>query len=237
MTSTCGYTVPELVKQSNMIWITTPDDQIEHVWNELVRYDLEGRLICHTSGAKDSSVFEGITRKGAYGYSVHPMYAFADKNGQCDGLETASFTLEGESSRRCEFQNLFTLLGNRLYIIDRQYKPLYHLANVMVTNLVLSLFSIGSEYMTQCGSFGSEALDVLMPLIENNIANLKRNGLIQALTGPVERNDSGTVLKHLECMAPADACLYKELSKRLLELAARKHPGKDYTRMRQILEE
>lgn len=235
ITSTGNFSLKELVAKCRMIWITTPDDQIEKAWNKLAQYELAGKLICHTGGEKDSSVFLGIAAKGAVGYSIHPMHAFADKTGRIDGLETTRFTLEGDPTYFQLFQKLFLKLGNKLYIIDRQHKPVYHLANVMATNLVLALLSLGSEYLSQCGSFGDEPLEVLMPMIENNLENLKHNSFVRALTGPVERNDRGTVMKHLEVIAPNDVGLYKELSKKLIDLAAKKHPEQDYTCMLQIL--
>jgi predicted short-subunit dehydrogenase-like oxidoreductase (DUF2520 family) len=73
-------------------------------------------------------------------------------------------------------------------------------------------------------------------MVENNLNNLKNFGFINALTGPVERNDLGTVMKHLEVIDPTDADLYKVLSKKLLELAIKKHPEQDYTGMRELLE-
>lgn len=236
ITSTGYFTLKELAAKCRMLWITTPDDQLEKAWSELAQYDLTGKLICHTSGAKDSGVFSGITAKGAFGYSIHPMHAFADKTGRIEGLETTYFTLEGDSTNIQLFQQLFSMLGNKLFVIDRQYKPMYHLANVMVTNLVLALLSLGSGYLSQCGSFGEEPFKVLMPMIENNLDNLKHNGFINALTGPIERNDLGTVMKHLEVISPIDAGLYQELSKKLIELAAEKHPEQDYNSMRWLLE-
>lgn len=236
ITSTRCLTLKELVGQSNLIWITTPDDQIEKVWKEISRYELEGKLICHTSGAKDSSVFSGSAAKGAFGYSVHPMRAFADKTGRTYGMDRTCFTLEGDPAYFQLFQQLFSELGNKLFIIERQHKPMYHLANVMATNLVLALLNLGTEYLWKCGLFGDGPLEALLPMVENNLDNLKNSGFINALTGPVERNDLGTVMKHLEVIDPTDAYLYKGLSKKLLELAVKKHPEQNYTGMRQLLE-
>lgn len=236
ITSTGCLTLKELVGQSNLIWITTPDDQIEKVWEEISRYELEGKLICHTSGAKDSSVFSGSAAKDAFGYSVHPMRAFADKTGRVSGLDRTCFTLEGDPTYFQLFQQLFSKLGNKLFIIDRHHKPMYHLANVMATNLVLALLNLGTEYLSKCGLFGDETLEALLPMVENNLNNLKNFGFINALTGPVERNDLGTVMKHLQVIDPNDADLYKVLSKKLLELAIKKHPEQDYTGMGELLE-
>jgi len=236
ITSTSCLTLKELAAKCNLIWITTPDDQIENAWNELAQFELQGKLICHTSGAKDSRVFSGIAAKGAFGYSVHPMRAFAAITEMIEGLDTTGFTLEGDPTYFQQFQQLFTRLGNKLFIIDRKHKPMYHLANVMATNLILALLSIATEYLSECGSFGDEPFEALMPMVENNLANLKYNGFINALTGPVERNDLGTVKKHLEVIAPKDARLYQILTQKLLELAEKKHPERDYTYIRQIVE-
>ncbi|NLL67548.1 MAG: DUF2520 domain-containing protein [Clostridiaceae bacterium] len=236
ITSSSCLTIKELVAECNLIWITTPDDQIEKVWNELVHYELDGKLICHTSGVKDATVFTGIIAKGAFGYSVHPMRAFADKTGKIEGLETTCFTLEGDPTHYQQFKQFFRTLGNKLFFIDRKDKPMYHLANVMVTNLVLGLLSMGSEYLSQCGSFSEGAIEALLPMIENNINNLKRNGFSNALTGPVERNDLGTVIRHFDILSPCDLHIYKDLSRKILDLAVKKRPKRDYSSMLQILE-
>ncbi|MGE5606464.1 MAG: Rossmann-like and DUF2520 domain-containing protein [Bacteroidota bacterium] len=236
ITSTSSLTLKELAAKCNMIWITTPDDQIEKAWNELAQSELQGKLICHTSGAKDSSVFSGIAAKGAFGYSVHPMRAFPDITGKIEDLDTTGFTLEGDPTYFQQFQQLFSRLGNKLFIIDRKHKPMYHLANVMATNLILALLSIATEYLSECGPFRDEPLEALMPMVEKNLTNLKHSGFINALTGPVERNDLGTVKKHLEVITPKDSCLYQILTQKLLDLAEKKHPDQDYTYLRQILE-
>ena len=55
----------------------SPDGQIETVWNEILAsdIDLQGKNIAHCSGALSSEVFAGREERGAFGYSVHPLFA------------------------------------------------------------------------------------------------------------------------------------------------------------------
>jgi predicted short-subunit dehydrogenase-like oxidoreductase (DUF2520 family) len=126
-------------------------------------------------------------------------------------------------------------LGNTVFIIEENKKILYHLSNVMVSNLVLSLINKGCNILSECGLQPSDALSALMPLIENNLNNLKTKGFISSLTGPIERGDIETISKHLEVIPQKDIELYKNLSLNLTNLASQKHPGKNYNLLQQIL--
>ena len=49
------------------------------MWEKMKDLDIAGRIICHASGAMTSDIFSGITEAGAFGYSIHPMYAISSK--------------------------------------------------------------------------------------------------------------------------------------------------------------
>ncbi len=220
-----------LVEQCGIILITTPDDQIGNVWSEMACFNIKGKIICHTSGSVTSGIFTGISECEASGYSIHPMHAFANRDGKIDGLEKAYFTVEGDECRLNDVRRLFSRLGNRTIVIDRKNKVLYHIANVMVSNLVLSLVSMGCECFEECGADSEEALSALMPLVIGNIENISRQGFINSLTGPVERNDTGTILKHLAALPDRYERIYKDLTLRLVELSRKKHPERDYSEL------
>lgn len=225
----------ELVEQCGIILITAPDGQIGKIWKELACRSIKGKIICHTSGSFSSDIFTGIIEYEASGYSIHPMYAFPNRDGRIEGLEKAYFTIEGDQRRMGDIKELFLLLGNRTIIIEPEKKILYHLSNVMVSNLVLSLISIGCECFENCGTGGQEAMNALMPLIAGNIGNIQRQGVIDSITGPVERNDPGTVSKHLEVLPARYERIYKDLSLKLAGLSAQKHPERDYSELLKLL--
>lgn len=74
---------------SDVCVITVPDGQIGSVWNEVRKYDIKGKLIIHMSGSVSAAVFEGIEDTGAYGYSLHPMYAISSKYESYQGFSNA----------------------------------------------------------------------------------------------------------------------------------------------------
>lgn len=228
-------TINLLIMDSDMIFITTPDDVVEEVWQNIKSYNLKDKILCHTSGSLSSKIFSSIDNSGAYAYSIHPMFPFSDKYNTYKYLRNCYFSIEGSEKYLLEIKNLINSLGNSTLIIDQDKKALYHLANVTVSNLILSLLDKGCGYLAQCGVDEKVALNSLMPLIENNILNLKEKGFINALTGPVERNDLGTLKKHVEAIPLGDLSFYKNLSLNLLKLSKEKHPGKEYTEIEKLL--
>jgi len=228
-------TINDLIMDSTMIFITTPDDSIHEVWQKIINFNLANKIICHTSGSLTSSVFSNINNSGAFAYSVHPMFAFSDKYNSYKNLQSAYFSIEGPESQIHQLKDFIHSLGNKSFIINKDDKALYHLASVTVSNLVLSLINTGCSYLSQCGLSENDALEALLPLIQNNIDNIKHNGCTNALTGPVDRNDIGTINLHMKVIPKSDVELYKNLSLKLLQLSEKKHKYKDYTLLKEYL--
>ena len=227
--------INDLVKDSSMIFITTPDDSIHEVLQKLSNFNLTNKIICHTSGSLTSSILLDINNSDAFAYSIHPIFAFSDKYNSYKNLQNAYFSIEGPENHINELKDFIQSLGNRAFVINKNDKALYHSASVTVSNLVLSLINIGCSYLSQCGLNENEALEALFPLIQNNINNIKANGFINALTGPVERNDLLTVKHHIGAIPSEDINLYKSLSLKLLALSQKKHPNRDYKELKEYL--
>lgn len=224
-----------LIMDSDIIFITTPDDVVFKLWQNIKTLNIKDKILCHTSGSLSSKIFSDINNSGAFAYSIHPMFPFSDKFTTYKHLENCYFSIEGDEKYLLKVKNLIDSLGNPVLIIDQDEKSLYHLANVTVSNLVLSLLNKGSEYLMQCGIDEKDALNSLMPLIEANLLNLKQKGFINALTGPVERNDLGTLEKHIDVIPIEDLGLYRSLSLNLLNLSKQKHPERDYKESEKFL--
>ncbi|MBC8061908.1 MAG: DUF2520 domain-containing protein [Clostridiaceae bacterium] len=235
--STSFEDLAELVINCNLLFITTPDDNIKEIWLTIQKFDLKNKIICHTSGSFSSTIFSDINTSGAFGYSIHPMFPFPDKLNTYKTLNKAYFSLEGDS---CYFQELKILLedlGNKVIPLKAHEKALYHLANVTVSNLVLSLLDIGTGYLEQCNVSKQEAINALCPLIEANVLNIKTKGFLAALTGPIERGDIETIKKHLRVLPNNDYYIYKRLSLNLVKLAERKNKKRNYENLKKKLEE
>ncbi|MBW9156744.1 Rossmann-like and DUF2520 domain-containing protein [Clostridium tagluense] len=227
--------INDLARDSSIIFITTPDDSIHEVLQRLSNFDLTNKIICHTSGSLTSSIFLDINNSDAFAYSIHPIFPFSDKYNSYKTLQNASFSIEGPKEHIPVLKDFIASLGNKSFTINKEDKALYHLASVTVSNLVLSLINTGCSYLSQCGISENDALQALLPLIQNNIDNIKTKGFISSLTGPIERNDLNTVKQHIGAVPTVDVKTYKNLSLNLLSLSQEKHSNKDYSKLKEFL--
>ena len=227
----------DLIKNSDAIFITTPDNQIADVWNEVKKLPIKEKLICHCSGSISSEVFSNINNHGAYGYSIHPMFAISDKYNSYKDLSQAFITIEGHEKHLENLKRLFLHLGNDVAIISKENKVLYHAASVTVSNLVLGLINNGVNYLEECGFTKEMAIKALYPLIENNLRNIKERGAVNSLTGPIERGDLSTVINHLNVIREEDKELYRLLSKNILRIAKVKNKNRNYKNLEEYLGE
>ena len=241
----------EITKDSDTLFVTVPDGAISDVWDDMRDLPMEDKNICHCSGSIPSTVFFDAEEKGAFRYSVHPLYAISDKYQSFRQLGKAHFSLEGSPQRLSEMKTFLERLGNKVTVIDPSSKTLYHAAAVMVSNQMAALADMGAELLTLCGFNRQDAEEALAPLIEGNAAAVASRGPVAALTGPVERGDSLTVAKHLEVLrhltdrSAMDAeqaqkagdiyQVYRILSTRLADIAARKHPERNYEELEKEL--
>ena len=226
-----------LIEDSDAIFITTPDSEIQEVWNKINRLSIKDKLICHCSGSISSEIFSNINNHGAYGYSIHPMFAISDKYNSYKNLSQAFITIEGHNKHIEYFKHLFSSLGNDVAIISKENKSLYHAASVTVSNLILGLINNAINYLEDCGFTKETAMKALYPLIEFNLKNIKEKGVIDSLTGPVERGDLVTVINHLDVLREEDKELYRLLSRNILKIAKVKNLNRDYKNLEEYLGE
>lgn len=145
-TETVMYnSLEKLCSESEVIFLTVPDGQIGEVWRKLRGLDIRGRIICHASGAMTSDIFSGITEAGAFGYSIHPMYAISSKYESFKELDNSFFTVEGDDRYADSICSVIESLGNRCVKISGKDKVKYHGAAVFASNLVTGLLSASQD--------------------------------------------------------------------------------------------
>lgn len=235
-TDTLQYdNIESLINDCNIIFLTVPDKAIRKVWNEVLTYNITGKIICHCSGALSSDVFFGITSYEAYGYSVHPLCAVNSRTESYKTLENTYFTIEGSSEKLSYIKELIESLGNKVSVIEPKDKIRYHAAAVIASNLCVGLYASACTLLTECGFSDADAHTALSPLFFGNCKNIAANGPIDALTGPIDRNDTQTVISHLNELNGNLKQIYRYLSLELIKTAQIKNPDTDYTYMSDIL--
>lgn len=224
-----------LVKESDAVIITTPDDKILEVWDKLKKLSIKNKFICHCSGSLSSDIFSKVCDHSAYAYSIHPMFPISDKYKSYSSFKEAFITIEGDKQKIHEVKAFIEGLGNKVKVIEKENKVLYHLSSVVSSNFVLGLINTSIKYLEKCGFSNREALEALYPLIDNNISNINFKGTVNSLTGPVERGDINTIKNHYDAINIEDKNLYNLLSNVILEIAKEKNKDKDYRLLEMFL--
>ena len=231
--------ISELVSDSDVIFITTPDSAIKDTYLKIYRYNISNKQICHCSGAMSAGeAFPEIEQQGAQGFSIHPLFPISSKYESYKEIGRAFFTIEGDSRHIDEWKILFEGMGNPVKILSGEHKTEYHAACAAASNLVCALIAESTELMTKCGFTQKESLKALEPLITANIRGIIKSDPVSALTGPVERCDCETVRRHIRCFEKeTDRKIYLSLSLKLTELARKKHPETDYSELEKMLKD
>lgn len=226
--------IEDIVDTCDVLFLTVPDGSLTTVFQQIQTLPIKGKCICHCSGALSAAdAFPGIKETGAFGYSVHPLFAVSDKFHAYEELTDVFFALEGDPARLEEIRSLFR--GCRIKVIPSDCKTKYHAAAVTVSNLAIGLMKTGLELMQACGFSDEEARSALAPLIKGNIIHLLEKGPVESLTGPIERCDTSTVKKHLTALSQEQREIYLPLSHTLVGIAEEKHPETNYAEMKAIL--
>ena len=218
-------TAAGLAAASDLVFLTVPDDAIGSAWLELAdaaragMFDLDGKIVCHCSGALSSEVLDGIAELGAFGYSVHPLFAINSKLESYRELARAPFTIEGAPECLDGVVSLFRALGNDVHVIEPGQKARYHAAAVMASNLVVGLVHMAAAELEKCGFAPGEAEAVLRPLFAANAVHIVEDGVADALTGPAARGDMATIARHLDVLEGDAREVYRIITDDLLEIA------------------
>jgi len=223
----------EIIKESDTLFLTVPDGSIREVYSKAILSDITGKCLVHCSGAMASNVFFDINTLGARGACVHPICAVNDKFTGYQNLSKAYFTVEGENVT--DLAELLQRLGNPVEVISQENKVKYHAAAVYASNLAVALYAGATALLRECGLSESFSDNALKTLFLGNAENIVSVGVVNALTGPLERADAETVKKHLSVLEGEKKEIYRLLSGSLLEVAEKKNTDRDYRELNTLL--
>jgi predicted short-subunit dehydrogenase-like oxidoreductase (DUF2520 family) len=169
----------------------------------------------HLSGALTLDVLAPL-RGHAVG-SFHPLQSFPFPR------EPAAFrgiTIAVDASTPVllrKLQRLARDLGARPRRVAAGERVRYHAAAVFASNFVDVVIAEAVRLLESIGWSEPEATRALMPLVDGAVANIRRKGVVRALTGPIRRGDAEVIRRHLEAVDRPD--LYRILALIALEIA------------------
>ena len=212
MPARVGFRVPA----EGILFLAVPDTVVGEMAARVAALHPSPALsIVHVSGALSLDVLAPL-RANPIG-SFHPLQSFPFPR---DPSAFRGITVAVDASTPAllrELERLARQLGARPRKVAGSERVKYHAAAVYASNFVDVAVAEAVGELEAIGWTEAEATKALMPLVEGAIANIRRKGVVKALTGPIRRGDGDTVQRHLEAVERPD--LYRILASIALEIA------------------
>ncbi|MBF0209821.1 MAG: DUF2520 domain-containing protein [Desulfamplus sp.] len=213
----------------DILFITTPDNLIQSVCSDISSnssIDMSSKTIFHCSGALSSCVLESAAKKGANTGSIHPLQSFAPySEGEPSPFIGINVSVEGNHTALAVGKELIHALGANHFTIPTKSKTLYHAAAVVASNYLVTLEAFALELLNLADISQDKGYQILEPLIQGTLSNIKTRGSVAALTGPIARGDFKIVEQHLKDIderLPDFSKLYRIMGQYTLKLTQKR---------------
>ncbi len=210
----------------DIVFITTQDPEISKVAQDLAKaLDRGASYVFHTSGSLSSDVLKSLAEKAIKIGSIHPLTSISEPILGAKRFKGAYFCIEGDPEAVKLAKKIVRDLGGKPFSIPTEKKSLYHASAVTACGHFVALIDVAAEMLSKCGFSRGDSKDILMPLIESTVDNLREQTLQAALTGTFSRGDIQTLDSHLKTLtinvSNEELAIYIMLGKRSLTLARR----------------
>ncbi len=216
-----GRKPPSWIGDVEVVILTVRDDAITPLATSLAeaRAISERHVVLHLSGVQGQEALGPlVTTRAALG-SFHPLQTIVEPALAPQRLKGAWAAVEGMPRAVEAGERIAQDLGMRPFRIATKSKAIYHAGAVFASNYLVVVEAVAQRLLRHAGLSDADAWAALRPLVEGTFENLSRHEPREALTGPVVRGDTATIVRHLESLAVDDAKLYRALGRAALELA------------------
>jgi len=216
-----GGKPPPWIADVDTVILTVRDDAITPLAASLAkaRAITERHVVLHLSGVQGQEALGPlVTTRAALG-SFHPLQTIVEPELTPGRLKGAWAAVEGMPRAIEAGERIAQDLGMRPFRIATKSKAIYHAGAVFASNYLVVVEAVAQRLLRHAGLSDADAWAALRPLVEGTFENLSRHEPREALTGPLVRGDTATIVRHLESLAVDDAKLYRALGRAALELA------------------
>ncbi|MDD3260804.1 MAG: DUF2520 domain-containing protein [Oscillospiraceae bacterium] len=195
------YHMEETAAASDVLFLTTPDHVLPEADKEAAALLQQHpawrtKIWLHVSGAHSSACLAALSAAGCPVGSLHPLQSFGDPAVSAKMLEKTYFSTEGTPKALEAVERILKQTGAACSRIETDKKPLYHAGACVLSNYLVMLIDTGLQLMQAAGMDRETLFPAVMPLIDGTLENIREQGTVQALTGPIVRADYGTVAAH-----------------------------------------
>lgn len=217
---------------AEMTLIATPDDYITNLAQELYQHaNLPSQhIIFHCSGSLNHHILKHPYRPDILTGSVHPLKSFMDPI-HCPPLPHPTLcALECDEGAKDLLSELFQAIHYQVYPITSEKKALYHAGCVFASNYLVAIAHQAHNCFVESGLDINISKQFTETLLTSSLQNIHTaSDITDALTGPVQRGDTTTLLKHLDVLSNTkQKVVYKQLAQTLVELTHH-HPELKHT--------
>lgn len=188
----CDYTnqLSLVNTTADIYFVCVNDNAIQDV---IAQIPIKDKLIVHTSGSVDLSVFNGYTKQ--YG-CVYPLQSFS-KFKEID-YKNLQFFIEANSENTQQIlTSLLHKITPHIQYMTSQQRGILHLCAVFVNNFPNHLCAIADRLLAE----NDLQFDLLKPLITETYQKVIKYSPFESQTGPAVRNDENVLEKHRKLLA------------------------------------
>lgn len=223
-----GTKVDDLHRESTVIFLTVPDDQIGKTalaLSKILFFDWNDVLVVHCSGSLSPSLLDPLRRLGATIGSLHPVQTFPTRKEPSSRFHQIYWGITGQPEVIAKLKDVVHLLKGSAVIIPENAKPIYHMACVMASNYMVTVVNMVAESLASCGLKREEAFKIIQPLLSGTLQNLTHLPIESALTGPIARGELSVLKTHVEELSyhlPHLLPVYAHLANETVRVAVKK---------------
>jgi predicted short-subunit dehydrogenase-like oxidoreductase (DUF2520 family) len=219
-----GDAPPAWIAEAGVVILAVRDDGIRPLAETLAaaRVITSEHVVLHLSGVQGQEALGSlVTSRAALG-SLHPLQTIVEPERTPARLKGSWAAVEGMPRAVEAAERLAQDLGMRPFRIATKAKAIYHAGAVFASNYLVVVEAMAQRLLRHAGLTDAEAWAALRPLVEGTLENLSRAEPKDALTGPVARGDTATIVRHIESLTLDDGKLYRALGRAALELAQKR---------------
>ncbi len=220
-----AYPSPQaVIAAADIVFLAVPDDSLGALIASLHFPPARAarQALVHCSGTSSLDLLAPAHAQGVATGSFHPLYLFSGDATDLSRLDGCAVAIEAGSELNATLNALAATLGCQPLPIPAGGRVLYHAAAQYAASFTLCVLAECISLWRTLGLQDDEALHALLPLVTSAIDTARDKGLVNALSGPVARGDTGIVEQHLAVLEKHGgdhAALYALLTRRAIVLA------------------
>jgi len=194
---TAAFAAGDRLPEADLIMICTRDAVIGDVAAALAPGAESVTAAVHVSGLTPVAALGPLRDAGLEIGSFHPLQTLPTVDTDPSRLAHVWVAVTATEPLRTTLHDLARSMGDHPFDLDDAAKPVYHAAAAAAANFPLVALAMAGDLFAAAGVPFAAA----QPLVAAVVANAFELGARPALTGPVARGDTATVLAQLDAVA------------------------------------